>query len=976
MQELHSPSVHRPRSALVRGPDPAGCSRGSGIGVRKVCNTQRVYSHAFHFLRGAASWRRARLVGAAAGLMVVGVAAGPATCWGAMPSAGWGVKDFATSFLSSAPAPSGVGPIGLTFDAGGSLLVGDGPDGFVYRFGTGGGVADSGHRVNATSVPGVLTGLAFGKDGRLYAGRNSGGDVVEIDPGTGAIVRTVIAGLGQVRALAVDPLSGDLFVTSAGSSLIRVANPASLAPVASVYAPMHDPDGLTIGADATMYVVDFPAAGGAASVVRVAGTNSPVPGAKVTIATVPGADGVAVGANPVDHSKPPYLAVNRTDGKVTLIDLTQSPASESDIVTGGSRGDFSTVGADGCLYATQTDRVLKVTAADGRCPFGHRFDPVSAFLPPTVATTQATGISADRATLTGTVNPNGTPTGAHFEYGPGPTYGQVTADLPLPTPTVAQAVTAGVTGLSVCTLYHYRIVAESAGGTSYGQDQTFASQCPPPANTLAPPPAIPQPATPPGACPAGPVTHRQRTRAVGAAHATVAAARRPGGGRPRTPAASHRPQVRLPARPILLTPRAGGHVRAGNVLFRWRPAARARRYMLIVDRHEMKAGGCTSAVMRIKHGHHKWRVIAVGQAGKSSSKTLAFIASDLAQQIAQRAYVDQGLEELSRYVNDAGNYLKPVGTPAAGLLLGSLGKVAKAIGKSSVLGVVVALITAESLSCYDQPQTRSAVNDRARSAFLAARLALRAASRARQGATQGPRSRLVAARNALSGLGFYLDIFLSSNSEECSAYAKVAQHALDATYPAVRNALHYLDSIDQAERDTALHAAQNIDRRPKVGRVRCENAGTLSGRFGGTGPGKNNYVVYWAPPPASPPGDNVRYVGISRSLKRRCQDHSNDRSGNLETLNLPPLSRQEALAVEEALIAHFGPGPDDRNGAPPNTARGQLRNLIHAVSTRRSDYCVQLLAGQSLLVLNPRYAPYTVAFYTRDRACVGVGGSR
>ena len=38
-----------------------------------------------------------------------------------------------------------------------------------------------------------------------------------------------------------------------------------------------------------------------------------------------------------------------------------------DIYTGGSRGDFLTVGPSGCLYATQSDRVIRLTKADGTC---------------------------------------------------------------------------------------------------------------------------------------------------------------------------------------------------------------------------------------------------------------------------------------------------------------------------------------------------------------------------------------------------------------------------------------------------------------------------------------------------------------------------------------------------------------------------------------------------------------------------------
>jgi len=39
---------------------------------------------------------------------------------------------------------------------------------------------------------------------------------------------------------------------------------------------------------------------------------------------------------------------------------------------------------------------------------------------------------------------------------------------------------ATITGLQSCTLYHYRAVAQNSGGTSYGQDKTFTTQCPAP----------------------------------------------------------------------------------------------------------------------------------------------------------------------------------------------------------------------------------------------------------------------------------------------------------------------------------------------------------------------------------------------------------------------------------------------------------------------------------------------------------------
>ena len=66
----------------------------------------------------------------------------------------------------------------------------------------------------------------------------------------------------------------------------------------------------------------------------------------------------------------PTAAVNRTDGVITKVDLQAPGADTVDLVDGGSRGDLVTAGDDGCLYATQTDRVLKVTNVDGTCTRG------------------------------------------------------------------------------------------------------------------------------------------------------------------------------------------------------------------------------------------------------------------------------------------------------------------------------------------------------------------------------------------------------------------------------------------------------------------------------------------------------------------------------------------------------------------------------------------------------------------------------
>jgi hypothetical protein len=88
--------------------------------------------------------------------------------------------------------------------------------------------------------------------------------------------------------------------------------------------------------------------------------------------------------------------------------------------------------------------------------------------PPTVVTGAAQP-GTTTATLNGTVDPNGTATTYHFEYGTTTDYGLETASQSAGSGTEPVAVQAPVSGLSASTTYHYRLVA----GDVKGADQTF-----------------------------------------------------------------------------------------------------------------------------------------------------------------------------------------------------------------------------------------------------------------------------------------------------------------------------------------------------------------------------------------------------------------------------------------------------------------------------------------------------------------------
>ncbi|MGN6816105.1 MAG: hypothetical protein ACTHK3_08470, partial [Solirubrobacterales bacterium] len=97
---------------------------------------------------------------------------------------------------------------------------------------------------------------------------------------------------------------------------------------------------------------------------------------------------------------------------------------------------------------------------------------------PKATTEAATAIKTTQATLNGKVDPEGSTTTYWFEYGETASYGTKT-------PLIPESVGAGTgnvvvsqtpTGLKGGTTYHFRLVAESEGGTSLGKDATFTTE--------------------------------------------------------------------------------------------------------------------------------------------------------------------------------------------------------------------------------------------------------------------------------------------------------------------------------------------------------------------------------------------------------------------------------------------------------------------------------------------------------------------
>jgi len=95
--------------------------------------------------------------------------------------------------------------------------------------------------------------------------------------------------------------------------------------------------------------------------------------------------------------------------------------------------------------------------------------------PPAAITGAAQGVGPDTAQLTGSLDTRGRPTTWWFDYGTSTKYGRSTSHRSGGSRAGAQTVTAPLSGLAATTTYHYRLVARSDAGTTYGADVTLTT---------------------------------------------------------------------------------------------------------------------------------------------------------------------------------------------------------------------------------------------------------------------------------------------------------------------------------------------------------------------------------------------------------------------------------------------------------------------------------------------------------------------
>ncbi|MGZ4236851.1 MAG: hypothetical protein ACXVHC_00450 [Frankiaceae bacterium] len=192
---------------------------------------------------------------------------------------------------------------------------------------------------------------------------------------------------------------------------------------------------------------------------------------------------------------PAGSAVGGTVATITDPNTSATPSAYSAMINwgdgsssagtvGGGNGSFSVTGNHSYVAGGTYPITVTITAVGTNQGSSAVTDSATITARPAAVITGAPTVSSStKAGFAGSVNPEGLPTTTHFEYGldsryskpgtSGPVYDHSTPSQSVGSDFTSHAVTASVSGLVPNALYHVRLVATNAAGTTNGPDMTF-----------------------------------------------------------------------------------------------------------------------------------------------------------------------------------------------------------------------------------------------------------------------------------------------------------------------------------------------------------------------------------------------------------------------------------------------------------------------------------------------------------------------
>lgn len=175
-------------------------------------------------------------------------------------------------------------------------------------------------------------------------------------------------------------------------------------------------------------------------------------------------------ASPTAASSHAFAAVGTYEVSLTVTDSLGFTSTVTKSVQVTSNGVPAPVtGPTGPTTATTTATTTTTAPSPSPTPP----PPVATVTAPGVSTGAAGSVTSSAATVSGAVAPGGAATRYLVEFGSSTAYGHSTPAASAGAGTGSVPVSVTLAGLRPNTLYHYRLVATNAAGTSVGGDRTF-----------------------------------------------------------------------------------------------------------------------------------------------------------------------------------------------------------------------------------------------------------------------------------------------------------------------------------------------------------------------------------------------------------------------------------------------------------------------------------------------------------------------
>jgi len=370
---------------------------------------------------------------------------------------------FLLSFTGSATPAGSFGPAGLATDSSGDVYVADMTNGVLDKFdSTGeylGTFAAEGHLSNTN-------GVAVDASGNIYATANFN-ELIELEPSGNCVNSCTPIDQNGSAGVAVDPVSGHVYSADKGS----IAEYDSTGTFIDRFGEGHLSSTFGVVVNGTLGQVY--ASNYGSSVADIFGPTVVIP----DVTTGPATNLTTTGATLTGTVNPDGVQVSSCAFEIVIRGIEGTPVTETvPCATNPGLGTSPVeVNANVSGLRPNTLYPYRLVASNENGTVSGARESFTTLSPPLIDEQWVTSVSDSTATLNAKINPKGQATVYQLEYGTDTNYG---TKIPVSPEAIGSGsedvqVSRSVVELQAQTIYHYRVVATNASGTTDGPDRTF-----------------------------------------------------------------------------------------------------------------------------------------------------------------------------------------------------------------------------------------------------------------------------------------------------------------------------------------------------------------------------------------------------------------------------------------------------------------------------------------------------------------------